>query len=64
MKEYGFGGILMIVLGVNSTDYSKAHWGSHGVWLVNLTGFKLYLLSIPFILFGLYVLYHSFKSTK
>ena len=63
MKKHGFFGILMIVLGAMVLITGKAQW-VHRAWLVDLTGFKLYLLSIPFILFGLYILYHSFISEK
>ncbi|UPT78489.1 hypothetical protein MN086_04900 [Sulfurovum sp. XGS-02] len=62
MKANKFFGIFLIFIGITTLFTGEINFGSIG--LKNITGLNLYMLSIPFILLGLYSLYNSIKSKK
>ena len=57
MNRYTFLGLLMIAVGVLVFARGEASWGA--IHIENLTRIQLYLSSIPEILLGTYILYHS-----
>ena len=62
MKIYIFIGVCLIIGGFLVLITGGASWGS--IQVQNLSGMQLYLSSIPEILLGIYILYHSVNKNR